>query len=180
MAKQKGTNIVALRKLFRDKDPVIEKEFLEQLSPELQRIYKNAVATTMTDVEKQTEIYQAAALILFPIDSNPLYRLGLEIADRSYRGIYKLFLRIPTPSFIITKAAMIWGTYYDKGKGSVEHITKNSGHFVLRDIPELPNPALAYIAGHSVKLLELAGAKNVQLEIDDHDSNCWRFIITWN
>ncbi len=179
MAKQKGTNIVTLRKLFQEKGETWEQPFLSKLTPELERIYKTAFATTMTPVEKQTQLYVAAAETLFPRDADPLYQLGLELANRSYTGIYRLFLKIPTPSYVISKAAAIWGTYYDQGSGALENIKKNGVDFILKDIPELPLPALHYIAGHAVQLLQMAGAKNVTVEIDSSQSNCWRWKLAW-
>lgn len=180
MAKQKGTNIVSLRKLFREKGIEDEKHLLAKLNPELTRIYQTAMATTMTDVEKQTQVYEVAAQVLFPQKNNKMHELGLLLADRSYNGIYRLFLRIPKPSFVISKAAQIYATYYDKGAGGVEGLTDHNVDFILKDIPELPKPAVEYIGGHAVKLLELAGAKNVQLRVDASNSSCWRWILKWD
>jgi hypothetical protein len=180
MAKQKGTNIVALRELFKEQGVDLEKDFLKQLSTECQRLYKMALATTMTDVKIQTAIYVAAAQTLYPHSVDPLYELGLELANRSFKGIYRLFIRIPTPSFVINKAAAIWSTYYDTGVTGLEHVTKNSGDFLLKDIPELPKEALHYIGGHAVKLLQLAGAQNVRLDIHDQNENCWRLKLHWD
>ncbi len=179
MAKQKGTNIVALRKLFREKGEAMEKQFLECLTPEQERLYRTAIATTMTPVEKQTELYVMAAQTLYARQADPLYELGLELANRSYTGIYRLFLKIPKPSYVISKAAAIWGTYYDQGHGDLENIKKNGVDFILKDIPDLPQPALHYIAGHAVKLLQLAGARNVAVDIDSSQSTCWRWKLNW-
>jgi hypothetical protein len=38
---------------------------------------------------------------------------------------------------------------------------------------------LHYIAGHAVKLLQLAGARNVAVDIDSSQSTCWRWKLNW-
>jgi len=180
MANVKGTNLCQLRKLLQEKGAQIEQQVLARLSPENQELYHSVLATSMSPADKQVQIYEAAANVLFSDDPMPLRRLGKELSSRSYQGVYKLFLRIPTTTFIISKAAQIWNTFFDVGTMSIENVGKNQADLVLRDFPDVPKGLLEYTCGHTECLLTSAGAKKIRITLIDKDPNAWRWEIFWS
>ncbi len=179
LSRTKGTDVVALRKMFKEKGEAAEKEFLSRLSPAVRDLYQQSLAFQWNAVELQTQLYRAAAEALFPGSPDPLRRLGYEMARRSYSGVYQFLLRIPSTSFVIHQAAKLWNTYFEQGKASVEVSGAKSAVFWLREYPELPADMRQVVRGNITAAAETTGAKHVRVEHVDADPEAWGWSITW-
>ncbi len=179
MAKTKGTDIITLRLIMTAKGPVVEKAFEEKLGPRLLAIYRAISAMSWTEVDDQIAIYQAAAEVLFPNDSERMKSLGVLFGHKAFNGIYKLFLRIPTIEYIFKRAARIWNTYYDKGEAVIEVLSPKVVDMVVRDFPELPRAMREVVQGHYCVILEMTGAKDIQIQMFDDNPSAWRWRVSW-
>jgi hypothetical protein len=177
MPKTKGTDVMALRKLLQERGPEFEQAFVAALTPELAELYRTILHFTWTPVEKQTELYAAAAAALYPGHPEPMRELGRAMALQTFSGIYKIFLRLPTMSFIMSRTAQMWQTYYDAGEASVENFTGKTGTLLVRKFPELPRKMREVVCGHLQVLIEATGAKHVRVQLLDSDPNAWRWEI---
>jgi hypothetical protein len=175
----KGTDVVSLKKLFREMGRDQEKRFLERLSPEMQELYHSIVHTSWTPISKQTEIYEAAALMLFPGHPQYLMELGKCMSRRSYSTVYKIFLRIPTMEFVVNRAASLWRFYHDQGDALIIDFKENSATFVVRNYPDLSRKMREIIAGHIAVLLELTGGKNIYIDVLDTNPEAWKWELSW-
>ncbi len=140
MANTKGTDVVALRKIFRERGEDEEKIFLVALDAELTEFYLNIIHTTMTPVGKQTALYVKAAETLFPGDAGKMHKLGRAMADKSYSSVYKFFLKIPSVQIVVGMAAKVWGTYFDTGKALTEKAGDREIFFIVKNYPDCPRP----------------------------------------
>ncbi|MCD4813597.1 hypothetical protein K8S19_07895 [bacterium] len=179
MAKTKGTDVVALRKLFAGVGEEKLDAFREKLAPELFSVFENIIHTSWTPIQEQTDIYEAAARVLFPGDPERMHTLGKAMAARSYSTVYKLFLRIPTIQFVLSRVAIMWRSYHDKGEATVEGFENNQGIFIVRKYPDLPRKMRVVIGGHLEILLELTGAKNIKILVRDNDPDAWHWDCLW-
>lgn len=179
MSKTKGTDVAALRRLIQEKGPGSEAAFVASLTPELAGLYRDILPFTWTPVEKQTELYAAAAAALFPGHPEPMRELGRAMAQQTFSGIYKIFLRIPSMSFILSRVAQMWQTYYDTGEACVEDFTGKSGALVVRNFPDLPRRMREVVCGHLQVLVEATGAKHVRVVLNDRDPNAWRWEVSF-
>jgi Protein of unknown function (DUF2378) len=178
MPKTKGTDIGGLKKVLQDRG--MEASFLSKLTPELAKLYRDILPFSWTPVERQTEIYVAAAATLFPEKSEPMRELGRALAQHTYSGIYKIFLRIPSTEFVMSRTAQLWQTYYDSGEAVVENFTGHHGTLVVRKFPELPRKMREVICGHLEVLVEATGSKRVTVQLQDQDPNAWRWEIDFS
>ncbi len=176
----KGADVMSLRKILRERGAAVEKAFQDRLTPELQEVYRGIVATSWTPVEQQMAIYQAAAQTLFPGLDEPMARLGHALAQQTFTGMYRIFFRIPSISFIMQRVAMVWRSYYNLGEAMVENVQPKRVDFVVRDFPQLPYPMLEVAKGHSRCILEMTGAKMIQITLDTHDPQAWRWRLSWD
>ena len=51
------------------------------------------------------ELYGPLGPVLFPDVPQPFVALGREMARMRYRGVYRVFLSIPSTSFVMSRAA---------------------------------------------------------------------------
>lgn len=180
MSKTKGTDVVALREIFKAQGTAVENAFLDKLSSRHRDLYHLIVATSWSEVSDQMAIYQAAADTLFPGEANRMVRLGMLLAERSFTGIYKVFLRIPTIEFILGRAARIWNSYYDKGDATVFKVSPKCVELIVQNFPDLPRPMREVANGHYEVLLKMTGARNVRITMNEDDPNVWRWRVSWD
>jgi len=179
MAEIKGTDIVMLRTIVREKGKKIEEELLAKLSPKAKDAYLRSMTISWLPVDIHSDIYQTAAHVLYPNKGNSAFELGLEIARQTYTGLYKIFLSIPSLQFIIKRAASLWKTYYNVGKASVENITSSALDFVVTEFPNWPLVMRDATNAHIAYLAQTAGKKGVHISRDDSNHDKWVWHISW-
>jgi uncharacterized protein (TIGR02265 family) len=175
----KGADVMSLRKILQEQGAATEQAFLAKLTPDLREVYRGIIATSWTPVEQQMAIYQAAAHTLFPGLDEPMARLGHALAKKTFTGMYRIFFRIPSIAFIMQRVAMVWRSYYTQGEAMVENSQPKRVDFVVRDFPQLPYPMLEVAKGHCRCILEMTGAKMVQVTLETHDPQAWRWRLSW-
>ncbi len=115
-------------------------------------------------------------------DMKGAWEAGRFSADMGLRGVYKLFVKLGSPEFLIRKASSVFTSYYEpsemkvvaqEGKKAVVHITKFSE----------PSSVIEYrIAGWIERALEISGAKGVKVQIPQSLTNggsYTEFVATW-
>ena len=173
----KGTDIVALRKIFKARGDAAD--FEASLPPDLRRLYRESLAFHWNPVTDQTALYRAASEVLYPGDPDGLMRLGRDMALHSYSTVYKILLRLPTTQFVIAQAAKLWSAYFDRGRAAVEEVSPKGAVFVLRDYPELPADMRQIVRGNITAAAETTGVKGVRVRHEDADARAWRWVIAW-
>ncbi len=175
----KGTSIVNLRNYFKKQPPEKERLLLERLTPELQKIYLTAVTTTWTPEQLQGQFYEACADVIFPGHPERYILLGKLIAEATYSGVYKIFLRIPKMEFVIKRWPVIWQVHHDTGKPSYQNYREGHIEFTVEDLPVLPAATRYVVCGHILKITELVGVKSCQVIHEDKDPHAWRWLVSW-
>jgi hypothetical protein len=180
MPNVKGTAVVGLKKIFKESDPACEVEFFRRIGAEMAATYKMMLPSSWYPIELMTTIYENAALVLYAGQAKPKRQLGHAMASHTYSTIYKLLLRIPSAQFVVSRAAQIWDSFYDKGQVTIENFnSKTGGDMVVREFPELNDTFRDLVCGHLVYLMESNGIKNIKAAIDDTDPQAWRWSLTW-
>jgi hypothetical protein len=179
MAQVKATDFDSLRKLLKKMGSARETEFVQSLSPEHAELYSKAIIFDWLSVEEHARFLSAAAESLYPDSPRQLEQLGRDLADRTFSGVYRVFLRIPTVVYLIKRAAAVWETYYDTGEATVENIQNGSADLVVSGFPDLPEALRRTTTGHVQVLLEMTGARDVRVEHHDNDPQAWRWVASW-
>lgn len=108
---------------------------------------------------------------------------GRFSAEMGLKGVYKIFVRVASPNYIMQRAGRVFTSYYSPSdiavvnshdKGLTLHITK---------FPE-PEEVIEYrIAGWCERALEFTNCKNVKANITKSlakGDNLTEIVITWN
>lgn len=181
MIRTKGTDLKALRKLVGSRGREFENALVKKLADEEKNLYLNSLPVFWNPIELQTRVYEAAADLLYPDSSQPMRKLGFEMASETFSGVYKIFLSIPTLSFIIEQSAHIWRQYYEKGAARAESVKDGNKIqtvvFKVADFPELPKGLREVICGYLEMLAQATGTKICGVELDEADPNSWKWRI---
>jgi hypothetical protein len=86
--------------------------------------------------------------------------MGRASAESGVRGVYKIFFKVGSPQFIISRASRVFGSYYDTGR--IRVVESGPGRAVL-DLDEFEgSPEFCLrILGWMEKTMEMAGARNL-------------------
>lgn len=94
--------------------------------------------------------------------------MGAYSADKSLHGIYRVFVKVASPSTLIKKAAQLFQTYYSPSNIQTEQVEKN--HYIVKFSEfDPPSPYIEYrVMGWIIKALEICGAKNIHMSVKHH------------
>jgi len=84
--------------------------------------------------------------------------LGCHSADHALNGVYRAFVRIGRPKFLVSRAAVILPAYFKPS--AMESLHTGNGQAVIRitQFPEISEAVEHRIAGWMEKALEISGA----------------------
>ncbi len=169
----------AIKKIIQEKSNLDWQAFMQARSPQVREMFDDGSMNSWIEFAVETEVFEAAARLLYPEDKQALRRLGAEVAQRHFTGIYKIFLRIPSVGFVVKRASQIYKTLYDAGDAGVEDLKETSCILTATGLESLSHVQHEYICGFLTRVVELTGVKNVQVTHDASNPHVWRWMITW-
>jgi hypothetical protein len=179
MAKLKGTTIVSLRGIFKKNNLDADVLLKEKLSPELYTLFKTTLNVSWVPIESTSQIIEAAAEILYPLNPQKLFLLGKDKCENDFKGMYKILLPLFSMEMIFKQYARIFKTYHDTGSCSIENIGQNSLIFFMHDYSECTPAVRQIVKGFCFHIAEMAGKKRVQVLLDEKDLRNWKYLIKW-
>ena len=107
---------------------------------------------------------------------------GRFSAEKGLRGVYRLFVRISTPEFIISKAGQILPTYYRPASITVPEHSHGSAIVRITEFPEPSTVVEHRMVGWMEQALAICGVKSVKSQITTSmtsGSEHTEFNLTW-
>ena len=93
------------------------------------------------------------------------WETGRFSADYALKGIYRFFVKLGSPEFIVKKASAILPTYYKPSAMSAEMKGKNKASVKVLKFPDISGVIEDRIGGWMEKALEIAGTKAVEINV---------------
>jgi len=187
MSSIKGTGIKILRKLFADREKALEQQFISRLNNEAKQKWE-IQTLAVSWIPEEIIFNQAgpgcmayeAAKVLFPGEFNHAIReLGKAMAKDGVPMFYQIFIRVPSPQFVLKRAAMLWRSLYDTGEAFIENSDKNQADFVLKNYPNYPSYMREYMVGYLQGMGEMLGIKDMKVAKVEDDPQSWRWKMKW-
>ena len=166
--KVKGTIVTSVQGFIQENFPNRYKEWLDGLSEASREIYNASImATDWYDYQDALiEPSQSAAQLFYHGDTKKLsWEIGRFSAEVGLKGVYKVFILIATPQFIMKRAGKILASFYQP---SVMKVGTERPKGVDLHITEFPEPTVVAenrIGGWIEKALEICGVKNITIEM---------------
>ncbi|MFC1678197.1 hypothetical protein ACFLZ9_00490 [Patescibacteria group bacterium] len=141
--------------------------WLDSLSDASKKIFTSQILVSAwypiepADIEPNKKIIE----LFYRGDPRGAKEVGRYAADKILTGIYKAFVKLGSPSFIISKASAIMVTFYKPSKLEIKE--KSEKHVIVRITEfEQMTEILEYnFAGFMERALEICGCKNVEIKI---------------
>lgn len=181
----KGTALVSIPFFIRNNFG--EKEYdrwLSTLSEETRKVYSGVIDHKYWyDVRLfLSEPTRKICDLFYNGDITGAWKCGQYSAEYSLRGIYKFFVKMGSPSFIISRAQKIITTYYRPCEMEVVSNTKGSATARITHFPEIDEILEARICGWIQQALIISGCLDVAVEQGRslvHGDAYSEFTLTW-
>jgi hypothetical protein len=185
MMEIKGTAVKSISDFVKEKFYNYYDDWLNSLPEESKKIMSNPVLPNEWFPLIEAAIIPTNKLhpLIFTDEFEGARQSGRYSAEIALMGIYKFFVKMATPNFVIGKASRIMSTYYRPSE--LEIVESSSKHAImsLSHFPE-SHPCIEYrIAGWCERALEISGCKEVTVTISKSLSNgdpLTEFLIKWS
>ncbi len=92
------------------------------------------------------------------------FLIGKFSASDALKGVYKIFIKITNPRFVLKNLPVIFSTYYDFGITEVLELADNSGKYLIKNLPLEAKVLIPRIKGWTEEALHLVRRKPVLIE----------------
>ena len=161
-------------------------EWLEKLPAQSQEIFSQSIFTSgwypiQDAVIEPTKI---TAEMFFGGDLRQACLDGGKFAaDAAIRGVYKTFVKIGSPGFLISMASQAFSRYYKEAR--LEIVEKKAGRAVCRLINFVPPSEIMELRtiGWITRAMEICGCKDFRLNVDKSmakGEDFCEFSATWS
>ncbi len=142
------------------------KKWIESMPEKSAKIYQGAIMLNnwyelrdalVVPTEKISEVFYAG-------DKKGAWELGRFSADYGLKGIYKIFVSMASPQFIISKAGGILPTYYNPSKIETEKTDTKSVVVKITEFPEIHEALESRIGGWMERALEICGCEGLKIQ----------------
>lgn len=183
----KGTAVIAVRDFVKKNHSQKYLEWVNSLSGESKKIFMETIdSTKWYPVESGAkEPTEKIAQLFFNSDMEKgAWEAGRYSAHKALSGIYKIFVKATTPTYIIQRASRVFSTYY---RPSELNVVETPAKGVTVEMSKVPDRYFAVefrIAGWMQKALEISGCKNVIVDISEArqegDGKVIKFSMKWD
>ncbi len=91
-------------------------------------------------------------------------QIGYYEANETFSGIYKVFLDLTNPLYVISHAGMAWKMVHDFGELKIEQVNDKYVRGKISDFPDCHKAHCVDLVGYFTRVLELCGAKDVDVK----------------
>lgn len=164
----KGTAVIAIRDFVKEKYPDEYQKWYSSLPEDSKEVYTGPIdSTKWYSVEAgAAKPTKAIARLFYNNDIiKGAWESGRYSAEKALKGIYKIFVKASSPSYLIARASRVFSTYY---RPCELKSVRNEGNNLVLHIFGMSNPekVIEYrIGGWIEKALEISGSKNINVEI---------------
>ncbi len=166
--KVKGTILSSLHRFIKENFPNRFDEWINALPDESKPIFSNPILATewysyRDGLIKPSEIL---AKMFYGNDiKKASWEIGRYSAEVALTGIYKVFILIATPQFIMKRGGKILASFYEPSVLKVGAERPKGVDIHVTDFPDPTAIAEYRIAGWMEKALEITGVKNIKINI---------------
>ncbi|MCP4899554.1 MAG: hypothetical protein GY906_21520 [bacterium] len=128
---------------------------------------KRALPSGWYSFENYVDLLETIDRVCGKGDGSLFRGMASQVAQDDLSTIYRAFIRVASPAFVLKKASHIWRQYYDSGDLQV---LKDQPGEVLLEVCDMPNPQTAHcesISGWVEQCVRMTGAANAKVS---HDS----------
>ncbi len=162
----KGTALASIPNLVKTNYPERYDEWFKSLSSESQKIMNRPLVSKWYPVEFAViEPTQRICDLFYNGNERGAWEAGKFSAEYALKGVYKFFVKLGSPGFIIKRASNIFSFYYDDAKMKVVESEKERTVVHVYNLKPVSRILEYRTAGWMEKSLQLSGCEYVNIQI---------------
>lgn len=163
MVQVKGSTLAPRLKFIKEHDHEGDKFALvaARLDAEFQKEIKNGIMQNQWyPLDYFNQLTRAIDAVFGRGDLSLIPELGRYSAEAGLNTIYKVFIKVGSPEFIVQRAVRVWGQYYSSGELETEVLGQRRVKITLKNF-ETPSRELCLsVLGWMQKTLEMSAGKS--------------------
>ncbi len=161
----KGATVKSIVEFVKNKFPQRYTEWLNSLPSESRTIVESAIyATNWYPIVEALIIPTKQLAILYNGDAKKAaWEAGRFNAEISLTGIYRIFIKVSSPNYIIERASKIFSTFYNPSEIKVIETKLKSVKLHILKLPVNEMVLECRIGGWMERALEINNCKNVKV-----------------
>lgn len=170
----KGTSIITTRDFVKETFPSKYNDWLKSLPAESKKLYEGAVKVGDW-YEIKPAYYDPMEKVVEQFYNFNVQKAGEEMGKYSAKvalnGIYKVFLFVATPQYLMKRASRMVETFYIPSDTEAIETGNKTAVLKIKKFDGLTKTLEYRFAGWIIKALELCNCKNVSYKITSHLSS---------
>ncbi|RPH31959.1 MAG: hypothetical protein EHM93_11505 [Bacteroidales bacterium] len=170
----KGTSIITTRDFVKETFPSKYNDWVKSLPAESKKLYEGHVRVSDW-YEIKPAYYEPMDKIVEQFFSFNPQKAGEEMGKFSAKvaltGIYKVFLFVATPQYLMKRASRMVETFYVPSEVEVVETASKMAVMKIKKFDGITKTLEYRFAGWCVKALELCNCKNISYKITSHISS---------
>ena len=181
----KGTAIISILLFIKERFSVGGlNQWIDALTPEARKVYQASVLVSSWYPLKELLIEPLRKMgdLFYAGDLKGARESGRFSADYSLKGIYKIFVKLGSPEFMLRRAGTILPIYDTPSEMRVVECRKGQGIMQVTQSPDMDQGLEIRIAGWMERALEISGGKQPNLKITKSltaGDPLSEFVATW-
>ena len=181
----KGTAVKPTIEFVKNRFPDRYDEWFGKLPNDSKEILKDTINATSWYPIKEAYIEPTKLIgeLFFDDIYDAAFELGVHSAEVGLNGIYKVFIRIATPRFVLGRGLKIFSSYFKPSDVRIEIQNKSLFHFYIYKFSKTDKIAIHRVAGWMKQALVLINQKNIIVKIESFEENeqtIYRIICSWD
>jgi len=182
----KGTAVLSIPRFIEEKfgDEGLQK-WLNSLSDEAKNVYSQNILASKWYPMNEILVHPTRELckLFYSGSIKGAWEAGRFSANHALNGVLKIFVKLGTPGFIISRSTSILPSFYHPSEIKVIESDSNRCVICITQFSELSDVIENRIGGWMERALEIQGCKGVSVKITKsvtkNDTNC-QYTVTWN
>lgn len=164
----KGSAVSSIPEFVREKFGERLNEWLDSLSEDSRKIMNAPIIPAISWYPLEYGLIEPTRKIceiFYENDERGAWEGGRFSAEKGLIGIYKMFVKLGSPKFIVGRAATIFSSYYKPSAMAVANNDTNRVVLHITEFPEIERLLELRIGGWIERALEISGSKNVNVDL---------------
>ena len=181
----KGTAVKPTMEFVKNKFPEKYDEWFNSLPEKSKSILSSHVNATFWYPAKDAYLIptQSVCEMFYDDIFNAAFKLGEYSAENSLKGVYKVFIRITTPKFLLSRGLNMFSSYFKPSNVKLEIKNKSLFHFYIYQFSKEDEIIMHRISGWMSKALDLINRKNIIMKVEQFKENSetvFKIICSWD
>ena len=179
--KIKGTAVKTIPGFVKLKYPDLYNDWINSLPENSNEIMKNPIFATNWYSALDAMIYPTQKLgdILKISHEESAWQLGRYSSEILLNSVYKIFLRVANPMFVLGRASNVLSTHYNPAIIKTSKKGRNGAIMKFESFDTKTKLAVYRIAGWVEKTIETTGFKKIDINVFPEDS-AYVIDVEWN